>query len=98
MPLFPSISESFGIVLLEAWENGCACIACKNSAPGTVVEHGKNGLLFDYENSDELSKKISELVSDDTFRSRLAICGRKKVLDGYTWESVVQELELVVKL
>ena len=43
------------------------------------VQDGKNGILVEPENSDELSKAIIKLVVDDDLREKLGLSGYKFV-------------------
>ncbi len=45
--LLPSLSETFGLVLLEAWAAGTAVLSARASGPAALVRHGQNGWLFD---------------------------------------------------
>jgi alpha-maltose-1-phosphate synthase len=43
----PSKSETFGIVILEAWAAGTPVVSSRTSGAAALVEEGVNGLLFD---------------------------------------------------
>jgi len=43
--LFPSLTDSFGNVVLEALASGLTVVAFDNAGAGTLIEHGHNGLL-----------------------------------------------------
>jgi glycosyltransferase involved in cell wall biosynthesis len=45
--LLPSISETFGLVILEAWAAGTAVIASRTSGASALIQEGHNGWLFD---------------------------------------------------
>ncbi len=45
--LLPSISETFGLVILEAWAAGTPVIASRTSGASALVKHRQNGWLFD---------------------------------------------------
>jgi starch synthase len=44
--VLPSISETFGLVILEAWAAGTAVIASRTSGATALIDEGKNGWLF----------------------------------------------------
>lgn len=68
-----SRNEGFGNVLLEAMAAGCATISFDcDSGPRHVIEHNKNGLLVEPENTDELSKTMNVLMDDPELRNKLA--------------------------
>src|SRR5581483_2120058 len=45
--LLSSMSETFGLVILEAWATGTMVITSRTSGACTLVRHGQNGWLFD---------------------------------------------------
>lgn len=47
--LLPSVSETFGLVILEAWSAGTVVLAARASGPAALIRDGHNGWLFDLE-------------------------------------------------
>jgi glycosyltransferase involved in cell wall biosynthesis len=45
--VLPSLSETFGLVILEAWATGTMVLSSRTSGPCTLVRDGQNGWLFD---------------------------------------------------
>jgi len=45
--ILPSLSETFGLVLLEAWAAGTPVLSARASGPAALVRPGQNGWLFD---------------------------------------------------
>jgi len=45
--ILPSLSETFGLVLLEAWAAGTMVLSSRTSGATALIEHGRNGWLFD---------------------------------------------------
>jgi glycosyltransferase involved in cell wall biosynthesis len=84
-----SHSESFGIVLCEAWLFGkpvianAACYAFRER-----VAHGTNGLLVTTD--DELVAAMRTLAEDPDERRRLGASGFREVLSTFTWEKVAE--------
>ena len=62
---FPSffISESFGIVLLEAMMYKLPIIATRWRGIQSIVEEGKNGYLVDIKNAGQLEEKIEIIIT-----------------------------------
>jgi len=48
--VLPSISETFGLVILEAWSAGAPVLSSRTSGASALIQQGKNGWLFDLEN------------------------------------------------
>lgn len=87
-----SNTDSFGIVYLEAWASGKPVIACRNTPQETIIADGKDGLLVEFGNRQELAQAILRLLSDHALRSRLGENGRKKVLANHTWEIIAAQV------
>lgn len=83
-----STSESFGIVLLEAWLAGKPVIANIGCAAfHDMAVDNKNSLLV---NKDELPSAIDKLLNDHALAIRLADEGRK-VLKDYSWNLITNK-------
>ncbi|MCA9408161.1 MAG: glycosyltransferase family 4 protein, partial [Candidatus Omnitrophica bacterium] len=75
-----------------AWCCGKPVIACKNTAPGSYITNGQNGLLVEYGNSKELAAAILRLLRDENLRRGMGEDGRKQVLENYTWDVVAKQI------
>ena len=81
----PSRYETFGVVLLEAMACGKPVIASRVGGIPFVVEDGKNGLLFESENVEELAEKVILLLRDEELRTKMGEAGRERA-KRFTWE------------
>lgn len=88
--ILPSRNESFGIVLLEAMACGTPVIASNVGGIPDIVKHGKNGLLFESENVDDLTRKIILLLKDKTLRHEMSMKGLETA-KSFSWEKVAME-------
>lgn len=80
-----SVSESFGIVLLEAWLAGKPVIANKDCvAFKDLADDGVDALLADFKS---LKGAIGKLIDNPNVCRRLAENGRKKTA-VYDWEEI----------
>ncbi|MBN1870928.1 MAG: glycosyltransferase family 4 protein [Candidatus Omnitrophica bacterium] len=86
--VMPSSIDSFGFVYLEAWICGKPVIACRNMPQGTFMEEGRDSLLVDYENAQQVSTAIIKLIENKELRKRLGENGKRKVLEQYTWDKI----------
>ena len=83
-----SASESFGIVLLEAWLAGKPVIANKNCpAFHDLAEHGADALMVEPE---QLRQAIGELHGNPKLAKALGNNGRIKC-DLYDWGKIKQD-------
>ena len=86
-----SASESFGIVLLEAWLAGTPVIANHHCiAFGDLVEDGVNGFLVD--NVNDVAERVAALLTTPVLGMAMAECGREVAI-GYTWSKPADELD-----
>ncbi len=84
--VLPSRWEGFGLVLLEAISVGVPVVATKVGGIPEVIEDGKDGILVEPENPEELSNAILRLLSDDNLRSLISLNAYKKVKEEYSIE------------
>ena len=86
----PSEIESFGITYLEAWAAGKPVIGCRIGAVASLIEEGKDGLLVEYGNEQELASAILKLLHNPDLRVKIGENGRKKALKKYTWDIITE--------
>ncbi len=83
-----STSESFGIVLLEAWLAGKPVIANRNCAAfHDIATDSENAILVDF---DQIVSAIRRICSDPELSERLARNG-KELARKYDWKSVAAD-------
>ncbi len=92
--LFPSLTETYGNVTVEAMASGLAVVAYDYAAAAEHLRHGENGLLADYDNLGEFVRCAADLVTDPARTRRLGARARATAL-GLDWERVVAQLETV---
>jgi alpha-maltose-1-phosphate synthase len=86
--LLPSISETFGLVLLEAWAAGTPVISSKTSGASALIRDGENGWLFDLSDPRTFHRAVSQTLLNPGLRARLAESGRELVASEYDAMSV----------
>ena len=69
--VLPSRRESFGLVLLEAANAGCAVVASATGGIPSVVDHGINGFLFEVDSHVQLAGQLKCLLTDSNIRTNL---------------------------
>lgn len=85
--VLPSLSESFGIVQLEALACGRPVVATRNGGSEEVIISDEYGLLVEPANSEDLAEKI--LVALDREWDREAILA---YAERFTWENIAKEI------
>jgi len=87
--VFPSISENFPIVLLEAMAAGMAIITTKNTGCAEVV--GDAALLVEQRNPEAIREALDRLISNPDFCKELGQAARKRLENNFTWASVSRQ-------
>src|SRR6185369_17044044 len=81
----PSRSDSFGLVLLEAWANGVPNVAYRAGGIADVIRDGVDGLLAPCGNVTGLAEDLHRLIIDTGLRGRLGYAGRERVGREFAW-------------
>lgn len=89
----PSRSDSFGIVLLEAWQHGTPVIGARAGGIPGVIDDGRDGLLVDYGDVAGLAAAMERLLGDPEEAAALGEQGRRKVTTELTWEAAAARTE-----
>jgi len=95
--VMPSRYDSFGIVYLEAWRCGKPVIGAKVGAIPEVIEEGKDGLLVEFGEVDQLVSAIISLLNHPDLVKEMGETGRKKVIDRFNWQKNIGKIEEVFK-
>jgi glycosyltransferase involved in cell wall biosynthesis len=82
----PSRSDSFGLVLLEAWANGIPNLAYRAGGVAAVVHHESDGLLVGCGDIAGLSAALGHLVKDGELRRRLGAAGKERTRKEFQWD------------
>jgi phosphatidylinositol alpha-mannosyltransferase len=83
--------ESFGIVLLEAMASGTPVVASDLEAFERVLNHGKAGITFENENSTDLARVVSELLSNPAQCAELSKQGKLRAAE-FDWSVVAERI------
>jgi len=88
----PSLSESFGMSLVEAMASEIPVVATRVGGMVNVVGNGETGLLVESDDKDDLARAIMRLIEDPALMLRMGKSGRQRVLDKFSWEQVSASL------
>ncbi|HZQ47900.1 MAG TPA: glycosyltransferase family 4 protein [Verrucomicrobiae bacterium] len=91
--VLPSISETFGLVLLEAWAAGTAVISSRTSGATTLIKEGENGWLFDLERPETFHAAVDEALRNEGFRKQSAARGGKLAMSEYNTDVLAARMK-----
>jgi polysaccharide biosynthesis protein PslH len=81
--------------ILEALALGTPVVSTSKGAEGLGVTHGKDILIAD--SAPAFAANVIRLLSEPSFRQRLASNGRQLVSQVYTWDRIGQELGEILR-
>lgn len=81
--------EGLPIVIYEAMSRGKPVITGIPGGGKEIVEDGVNGYVVNGENFDEISKRLIELLKNDTKVNLFGSNGKKKIAQGFTEEMMI---------
>lgn len=93
--VLPSYAENFPYTVLEAMSTGLPVIATAVGALPEVLEEGVNGYLITPGDYRALAEKIVLLTGDEPLHDRMAQANRVKILERFTPETAIAELERI---
>ena len=93
--LFPSMSETWGNVTLEAMASGLGIVAYNYAAAREVLRHGENALLAPFGDAASFVTRAEMLARDLELVRRLGKEARKAA-ESRTWERIVEDFEAVL--
>ncbi|GGK06588.1 glycosyl transferase [Lentibacillus kapialis] len=83
--VFPSTSETLGLVITEAMASGLPLVAAKSGPTCEQIEDNRTGLLYDKDTKDDFTKTVLRFA-DETLRKRLAKDARNDIAE-MSWDS-----------
>jgi glycosyltransferase involved in cell wall biosynthesis len=93
--LFPSMTETFGNVTLEAMASGLGIVAYDYAAAREVLRHGASALLAPFGDAAAFLAHAQTLARDPDLALSLGAAARKRA-ESLTWERIVQDFEAVL--
>lgn len=93
--LLPSVSETFGLVLLEAWASSTAVVASRTTGALALVRDGENGWLYDHGDSAGLIRALDVVLGDAPRRAASIEAGRALVQSSYDAAKVAGRVKAI---
>jgi len=91
--ILPSVSETFGMVILEAWAAGATVLASRTSGATALIRDGHNGCLFALDHPQSFHQALARVLNDPALATELARRGREKVDSEYSLSTMAGRLK-----
>lgn len=89
--------EGFGLVLIEAMSQGCACVACDyKGRQKEIITLDNQGLTCEPENVEQLSKLILSLIKDDDKRREIGLNAIIRSQD-FCISKIMEQWDIILK-
>ena len=90
--VFPSRTETLGLVLLEAMAAGCPVVAANSGGIPDIVTDGENGYLFEVDDPDGAITATKKLLEAKTTREQLRVKARQEA-ERWGWAAATKHLQ-----
>ena len=89
--VFPSETETFGNVTLEAMASGLPCVCADATGSRSLVVHGRTGYLAKPGRAQEFADHIAALARDPKLRRQMGEIARERSL-GFSWDETMARI------
>jgi phosphatidylinositol alpha 1,6-mannosyltransferase len=89
--VFPSTTETFGLVTVEAMSAGAVPVAAKAGGAAGIIEEGISGFLTEPRNAAHMAKQVELLLDNPSLQLKMAY-GAHKRAQLFDWENVMDQL------
>ena len=86
--LFPSATETFGNVTLEAMASGTPALCANATGSSSLVVHGETGYLAEPGDVDSFIQYAMSLVDDAEKRKEMSLASRREA-ESYSWRLIL---------
>jgi glycosyltransferase involved in cell wall biosynthesis len=77
--LFPSTTDTFGNVILEALASGLPCVVSDQGGPKDLIDHGRTGTITRALDAQEFAKATVDLFADESRLEQMRKAARASV-------------------
>ena len=82
-----SLSETFGLTLLEASASGLPVVATKDGGPRDIINNCQSGIKVDVADHANIAKALNKILDEKKLWKQYSVNGINNVKKYYTWQS-----------
>lgn len=86
---FPSLTDTFGIVVLEAFSSELPCVVMNEGGPRDIVTDGHDGFVCD--SKETMKQRLRQLIADEHLRAEMGRRARQTA-ERRSWEAAFADL------
>ena len=90
---FPSITETFGNVTLEAMASALPAVNADATGSRSLIKEGETGYLVPVDREEQMAERLAELVANPDKRKRFGAKGREIAVREHDWNRIFEKLE-----
>lgn len=87
--------EAFGQTYVEALAAGVPSVFTLSGVAPEFIEHERNALIVDFEDSDQIYNAVTRLLDDEILRGRLTENGKSDIRPMFAIETMIERLESI---
>jgi glycosyltransferase involved in cell wall biosynthesis len=92
VPIDPEL-EAFGQTYVEALAAGIPSVFTLSGVAPEFIEHERNALVVDFQNSEQIHQSICRLLDDKVLRTHLSTTGKSDVNARFSFSKMIARLE-----
>ncbi len=89
---FPSVSETFGNVTLEAMASGLPAVTADATGSRCLVREGETGFLVPVDREDQMADRLMQLLEDKDMRIKFGARAREIAISEHEWDGIFAKL------
>jgi glycosyltransferase involved in cell wall biosynthesis len=89
--VFPSLTDTFGNVMLEAMASGLPVIGFDVAGPRDIIRHGQTGLIVEERNAAALALAMGQLAGMARQRAHMGRAARK-FAETQSWQQILEQI------
>ncbi len=94
---FPTCYDTFGLVNLEAMQNGLPVVSTPEGGIRDIVIDGETGFLIPQQNVTALTEKLALLINNPVLRLNMGEAGKKRFFELFTLDKFEKNMSRILK-